>query len=933
MNLLFTLIDYTTNSAGDSTQIDEPMGWDAINLHIMRDPNWHGFFNALDDSVGSLKFVGDGYSILKNAYDLQGAEADVKLLIEFQCAEGDSYEQLYYGQFAFATFKSQCGDLCMCECGIEAVDCLMKFRNRYDQQVDLDSTVPFDKCPCNDSAEVTGSFSTDSNTIAISAVSGHSLSDLKCIVPGSRIVVTGTDNDGEYIVTHKTISSSIIIGVTPDLIMAESSLTFTLSGCLFQLALATYTGLNLPIVLPAKTIRLTSELLAKADASYPYTIANPLPFGYRVAITPDWENVITEIENTYVGEGVYIDADPLGGGSGPSPDYGGFTAANPPDPFVYFVGGAPGSSLSCRGAAVINLKFDYSLSRSSAFVTVDFFRVYIIRDVDFMPPYAGGLVNPISGSTLIKQAYWDLTIDFGTTHSFNESVILDINGGETVWVWFDISMYTTVGGETLSLNLNTGSFFQMTIDSICSDTVCDIYLINEVMSRCVEAYTNDCMRVYSDYFGRTDAQPYPSIANGCGGQLGIANGKKIRNAPNTDGITQVKMTVSMKDTFEALNATNNIGMGLEVDPNRADHNLIRVEPVHYFFNDSILMSCPSIRLVKQSVDNSVIYSVYKGGYDKWETWNDNGLYDLFGSREYRTGLSQIANTLQQNCKWIASDYAIEFTRRLYGTTTSDWKYDDDIFFLCLDNILRVTDAHIIQNSPAPSAIYLRNIVSSQFNAGDSITISGTASNDGIYSITAVLDLVGGTTELQFAAGTFTTEGPVTFSIVNNTNPLVAAQQGVDNSANILFPETVLNYRLAPSRNAMRWIKTIFQSYRNFIVGAQLFFTQGGGNILAQGEVINDDGCRLESEVIQEQEDLNLSLFNAPEDNYPNFRPELITFDYPMSYQQYKDVAANPYGLIKYQCGNADFEYGWIEDMKYSPYTGMVSFTLRPKIAS
>jgi hypothetical protein len=25
------------------------------------------------------------------------------------------------------------------------------------------------------------------------------------------------------------------------------------------------------------------------------------------------------------------------------------------------------------------------------------------------------------------------------------------------------------------------------------------------------------------------------------------------------------------------------------------------------------------------------------------------------------------------------------------------------------------------------------------------------------------------------------------------------------------------------------------------------------------------------------------------------------------------------------------EYGWIEDMQYSPYNGLVNFTLRPKI--
>jgi hypothetical protein len=46
-----------------------------------------------------------------------------------------------------------------------------------------------------------------------------------------------------------------------------------------------------------------------------------------------------------------------------------------------------------------------------------------------------------------------------------------------------------------------------------------VNLINEALSRTAEAITNDCLRVYSDYFGRHDAQPYPSPDDSSGTPL------------------------------------------------------------------------------------------------------------------------------------------------------------------------------------------------------------------------------------------------------------------------------------------------------------------------------------------------------------------------------------------------------------------------------
>ncbi len=918
MDLRFTIIDYTTDTAGIDTIIEEPVGWDGIALRMKRDKMWHGFFDFVDDSVDSLEFIDDGFSVLKTAYEGYGATAKVHLLVEYQCAEGDTFDTLYLGRFVFSKFKWQCGDLCIASCGVEALDCLMVFRNRYDQQVDLDSLAPFDDT-CVETLTLPVQFNAPDELICTQ--------QLDRLLPGDTFVVSGTvSNNGTFTVVSNSWNGTFMITtlIVVEAVVTETAVTTTLTGCIKTLALVPYTGLNYPVEMPSKTVRLESKWLTTIQTDYTYTIPNPNPFAYRVAITPDWANVISEIENTLVGTGLFVDALPLGGGSGTTPDYGGFTAENEPDYLIFFTGNVDSSSLTCIGAAALHLSFIYGLGSSTVHPSIDAFKLYVVKDQNFTPPYTGQTAGP-------QQWVFDLIIDFNTPHVFNQTINFNLNVGESIWIWFDISAQAGIGGENFILQLSADSFFDLQIDSDCSPTVANLYKINEVMARCVEAYTDDCMTVYSDYFGRTDAQPYPSASDGCGGQLGIANGKKIRNAPNTDGTTPIRMTVSMKDTFEALNATDNIGMGLEVDPNRAGHNLIRVEPINYFFNETVLMTCDHIREVKRDVDAQLIFSIYKGGYDKWETWNANGLYDLFGDREYRTELSELSNTLNQICRWIASDYAIEFTRRLYGTTTSDWKYDDDIFFLCFKpcwtgTIAFTASTKIINiplvgnHTPPIDTVYV----------GDTITVSGTLSNDGTYTIASIIQ--NDADSLIFVVNE-TLVNEIMFddaTICNLTHPFTIIEQGVDNPANILFPDTVLNYRIAPSRNAMRWFKTMLQSYRTF-PGKKLIFTQGGGNILGEGEVLNTDGCRLEDAVVRENQDIVLDDFIYQELNIPKFYPELVKFTYPMSYAEYLVVKANPYGLIEFQCGSAPMEAGWIEDMKYSPYEGTVDFVLRPRI--
>jgi len=921
MNERFTLIDYTIDPLGVYKVIEEPVGWDAIKLRIARDEDWHGFFNFIDDSVNSLEFDFNAFTILQDAYQLQGALANVHLLIEFQCAEGDSYEQLYLGRFVFSSYKAICGDRCFSTCSVEALDCLMIFRNRYDQQVDLDSLNSFDDEPVLQSVVIDATFAVSGGDNTIDFIG-----DYEWMTLGMPLVITGTASNNStftiILVAHSIDSSSVahtVVTVT-ETVVNEASVSATVGATFPMPNLTAYAALNKEITIPSKTIKLVSQWRANADTTYTDTnlVQSSLitPKIERLAFTPDWANVISEIDNTLVGEGIFID------GTG-TPSYT-FDQANPPDNLIYFTGQNGGGTLGCTGDITIELNFNYKIEFSSCLVYE--LKMYIVKDFDFNAPYTGQTTGP-------QQWVWDLIVDPFNFNVFNQTITTSILQNENIYIFFTITYSCGLDAGQLSLSFKNTNFFKVSIDSVCDPSPANVYLINETLARCTEAITNDCMTVYSDYFGRTDAQPYASDVNGCMGFRSISNGLKIRNAPSPNGFSSPRMTVSMKDCFDALNATDNIGMGLEDDPNRPGQKLIRVEPVHYFYNDSVLLTCDHIRTVNRDVDPSIIYSKYRGGYAHFETWNANGLFDLYAGREYRTELSELKNELERVCKFIASDYAIEVTRRQYGTTTSDWRYDSDIFFLCLANLLIGSIKWKTDGGAGDTGFLLVNVdYTAYFQAGDTIVISNTSYNNGTYTVvSSTYDILGNTFVVVSPDVLFNNTDP-SAHIYNLTKalPFLNVKQGIVSGSNVLFPESVINYEIVPSRNAMRWLKTILQSYRQYLTG-KLRFTKGTGNIVGQGLVNDDTGCRIENQLIQEKMDIDLNLFETPEDNYPIFFPELVKFEYPLSYADYLNIIANPYGLIGFQCGENAVEYGWIEDLQYSPYEGMAEFTLRTKI--
>ena len=71
------------------------------------------------------------------------------------------------------------------------------------------------------------------------------------------------------------------------------------------------------------------------------------------------------------------------------------------------------------------------------------------------------------------------------------------------------------------------------------------------------------------------------------------------------------------------------------------------------------------------------------------------------------------------------------------------------------------------------------------------------------------------------------------------------------------------------------------------------------------------------------------LHNQPEvmNVTPIWGTEIYTFEYPLTYQQFKTIKANPYGYIEFYKFADDIKSGFILNMEYKMKTGMTKFEL------
>lgn len=569
----------------NSLEIEEPQGFADIVLLMKRDDNWHGIF--FEASTSDLIFYGAAADYLRSQKRQYGIEANVTFKAYESCAEGDTPTLVYQGKLNFGKYVESCGSFCYVTIPVEQTGCLMTMRNRYDQKVDMDSSVAFDKLTAiqvydrmgfqmelpAQNLEVGLVASRGTDTPFHLFVGGAAGIDTTIVRPTYNSATQDSLITGNPIPTFdysSTIDSEAGINMTPQLLWENGFECFPRA---------------FPVVEPAVIVPYSFRL--KGD----FTVSRPSGGNYQLI------SVILKIER-WNGEGdIFTDGDLL-------------------DSFNTGEG-------------------------------------------------SGGFVNSKSGT-------------FDTT--FTGNAVLATGDGLYAYVEFITDKGGIPGDLDFVVNFDEETNVEIRVTKSCPPTEADVYMVNECLSHAAEAITDSCLKVKSDYYGRTDSQPYASTDDGCGSLRILTSGLFIRQAENP------KFFASLKDLFDGLRAIDNIGMGIETNPYLPNAEWLRIEQVEYFYQDSEIMALPYIPDAKKSIQENLHYSLIKVGYKKWEVENVNGLDEFNSNKEFRTGLTTINNTLDITSGFIAGGYAWEITRQQSSAATgaADNKYDNDTFIACVE---------------------------------------------------------------------------------------------------------------------------------------------------------------------------------------------------------------------------------------------------------
>lgn len=570
------------SSEGVETEIENPQGWESPVVNIDRDPEWHGIFFGY--SFGELKFIGLGFTLIKEEYEAKGVNGEMNLKIMFQCSEDGQFDLFYKGRLSFDEYSDTCGDECSVTIGLEDSNDIMLFRNNYEQKVNLNSNIAFDE-----ETELTDY--------------DHLNFDLEIPSRGIPQKSTGSNTEKQ------------------------------------SFSLLEYPGWG--NIQPGGTTGTEQGALMPVFAVQTYS----------------------EIQSTNINGGPYYDSN-IRFNDGEN------SIGTPP-----FIDLASNQQLKCAPS-------DFRTTWRVKGRLID--NTSASRIVDMNLIFRAG-PNPASTVLLSNQimvtyeAFTSQTAEFDLSGVYN----LGMQPGNKIYVFAIINYVKTSSNalQQLIVEFDPETSIEFSAISYCEPTMAKSYMINEALSRTVEAITNGRIRFYSTTFGRVDSQPYPLLNQTCAGLFAISNGLNVRRRLLTDG-TQPGCFVTLKQQFDDLKAIWNIGISIEPDNFRPGYNYLRFEDWRYFYQNDIGIRFNYATRIKRNIDTQRLYNQLRVGYNKWTAEQYSGLDELMTERTYRLNINAVNNELEAMSDIITASYTTEITRRL-DTGTNDWQYDNDLFGFCL----------------------------------------------------------------------------------------------------------------------------------------------------------------------------------------------------------------------------------------------------------
>lgn len=141
-------------------------------------------------------------------------------------------------------------------------------------------------------------------------------------------------------------------------------------------------------------------------------------------------------------------------------------------------------------------------------------------------------------------------------------------------------------------------------------------------------------------------------------------------------------------------------------------------------------------------------------------------------------------------------------------------------------------------------------------------------------------------------------------------------------------ETAYNLRLTPTRMLLAHIGSISACLQ--LINGYIKFVRGDGNTDLETTKFNT-GCQEDygGYVLGENDSIAWNDANAM-NIAPIWGTEIYSFEYPLTYTEFKTIKANPYGYVSFYKNADDVKHGFILNMEYKMKTGMTKFELLKK---
>lgn len=632
--------------------IDEPPGWDAIQIKLKRDPDYYGVLFEFTDGDTPLQFwcgEENGGDLLRALYQQDGNDAQATY--QFGIVENAVFQLQFEGNVNFNVYKD---NLDYIEVNVERTTFEDKVRTRQQSKVDIGRNTDLDgnaitpEAPIDIELHSKGLFKTSQRFIPqVDAIEcsggivarggsgyleareeGTPISAGTNVVQRSKTFYAQPALDGilvEDITGNQNIPNGIsTVGVNPQWILEDSGILD------IDLRLVWSAGIHVSDQWLANRARLRIDGCARGDARMGYARIR-----LRLKVGTNFYTIYTK-EDTNAGcKLVYLHTD-----------HHFRWCATPSDRNTISTGDdRPDSSL-------------FDNSGRDRFYTTGL----------TLPPIevANNVVSTFSTSVAVTKgdevALW---VEMEGEGDYNENTILGSSIG-----WIGTAVFWE---KQADLDGGLTSFMNMNISSVDEDSITKGHLIHEATESVINIISGNPGALRSSILGRTDIG-YP--AEGCASRNILTNGFQIR----LFDVDNRPIQTSFNDIIESLNAIYNIGYAYEED---GGSEVVRVEEFGYFFQDQEIFHVTDAYEYEENLATDILLNEVRIGYEKFKDEGLNLLDEFNNYHDYLLPITTYKERREILSNFIASGYAIEIQRRAqFSNAPSDSEeYDDEIFII------------------------------------------------------------------------------------------------------------------------------------------------------------------------------------------------------------------------------------------------------------